>query len=94
MARDAGSPWKGASAPSPADVRAILHDKSLVRFELVTVEDQAAAVSLVTVKRYFDARIGQADDTATYRLIRVNADGEVAAATAPAHRWVIINWNW
>lgn len=94
MARDAGSPWKGASAPSPAEVRATFHDKSLAGFELVTVEDQAAAVSLVTVKRYFDARIGQADDTATYRLIRVNGDGEVAAAAAPGHRWVIINWNW
>lgn len=94
MARDAGTPWKGTSAPSPAEMRATFHDKPLVRFELVSIEDQAAAVSLVTVKRYFDAQASQADDAATYRLIRVNCDGDMVVAAAPGHRWAIINWNW
>jgi hypothetical protein len=75
-------------------MRATFHDKPLVRFELVSIEDHAAAVSLVTVQRYFNPQASQADDTATYRLIRVNAEGDMVVAAAPGHRWAIINWNW
>jgi hypothetical protein len=94
MARDAGTAWKGAGSPTAADMRAAFQFKRLGGFELLSVEDQAAAVSLVTVKRIFKNDDGSTVDTLTYRLIRVDSDHEMAARTVPGTTWAIINWNW
>ncbi len=94
MARDAGTAWKGSGSPTPAEMRATFQSKRLAGFELLSVEDQAAAVSLVTVKRIFKMDDEPTEDTQTYRLIRVDADHEIAARTVPGTTWAIINWNW
>jgi hypothetical protein len=94
MARDAGTAWKGAGTPSPAEMRATFQAKQLTGFELLSVEDQAAAVSLVSVRRHFEENNASTEDTQTYRLIRVDADHEIAARTATGTSWTIINWNW
>ena len=94
MARDAGTAWKGSGTPSPAEMRATFQSKQLARFELLSVEDQAAAVSLVTVRRHFTEDDGPTEDTQTYRLIRVDPDHEIAARSVAGTTWAIINWNW
>lgn len=94
MAREAGTAWKGSGNPTPAEMRATFQSKQLASFELLSVEDQAAAVSLVTVRRHFKENGGPTEDTQTYRLIRVDADHEITARTVPGTTWAIINWNW
>jgi len=94
MARDAGTAWKGSGCPTPADMRATFQSKRLDGFELLSVEDQAAAVSLITVRRRFKSDDGPTEDTLTYRLIRVDSNHEIAARTIPGTTWAIINWNW
>ena len=94
MARDAGTAWKGSGCPTPADMRATFQSKRLDGFELLSVEDQAAAVSLITVRRLFKSDDGPTEDTLTYRLIRVDSNHEIAAPTVACTTWAIINWNW
>ena len=75
-------------------MRATFQSKRLDGFELLSVEDQAAAVSLITVRRLFKSDDGPTEDTLTYRLIRVDSNHEIAARTTPGTTWAIINWNW
>jgi hypothetical protein len=91
MARDAA--WKNSGAPSPADVRIAFQGKHLRSFELVAVEDQAFAVSLVTVKRHVVEHESARDDTATYRVVRIDPEGSPAIGGVEAG-WTIVNWNW
>lgn len=84
MARDAA--WKNSGAPTPADVRSAFQGKKLTSFELVAIEDQAFAVSLVTVKRQVAEPDSARDDAAriawsasTLKVRRRSATGQKSA---------------
>jgi len=74
-------------------VKEIYKDKDFVSFEIVSIEDVAAAVSVIKAKIIFKRQNETIEKEHDFRMINTDSKGNVEIANTPLSEWGIITWG-
>lgn len=77
---------------APAQVRDEFKAKALLSWELISIEDAAAAVTKIESHLVYDEAGQRAERSFTFRLMNVDSSGMAAARGKPGTDWVIMTW--
>lgn len=87
------SPKLGPSAKqAPARIRQIFAPKNLKAFEFISVQDSAAAFSIIKTQLTFEEYGEEITKAFDFRLINENSEGRPDVRDTPNSEWRIISW--
>ena len=77
----------------PKAIRETFGTVELIRFQILHIEDAAAAATNILVKLEYELGTNSKEKDFNFRLLYLNADGKAEVRSEPGHRWIISNWN-
>ena len=84
-------------SPSPniaaARVREAFASKALLEFELLTITDEAPAVSVVRMRVRFKEGGAEIDKEVDFRLVNIDSEGSAEIAGKPGTDWRLVFWQ-
>lgn len=87
------SPKMGLSAKqAPARLRQVFSSKALKSFEFVSVQENAAALSIISTNLVFEEYGEEVLRAFDFRLINEDSQGNPEVSGTPGSDWKIINW--
>jgi hypothetical protein len=93
MASRVGIRFGPMGAIRPAEVRAVYTDRTLQSFKLVSIKDQAAAVTEIEATVVYEELGAVVEKNRCFRMVLIDQEGSSVIRGKPGGRWMIANWE-